>query len=135
MVADNVYIRDCQDKELCAVLVGRLYPANALFAVLCDQKRVDDDVVTRLAQCIRNSGYSHIAYKSDQEASIHAMFEEAFRRSSCQGSCYNPKLRQLLPESSAVDESQSNGKAQNSVQRLEDMTRTHKSALEERIKF
>ena len=89
MVADYCYIRDSQDKELCTVLVGRLYPAKALFAVVRDQKGVDDYVVTRLAQLIRNSGYSHIVCKSDQEASIRAMLEEAFRRSHRQGSCYN----------------------------------------------
>ena len=99
----------------------------------CDQKGADDYVITRLAQFIRNSGYSHIVYKSDQEA-IPAMFEEAFRRSHRQGSCYNPKLRQFVPESSAVGESQSNGKAENSVQRLEDTIRTYK-ALEEHIKL
>ena len=112
-----------------------LYPAKALCAVVCAQKGVDDYVVTRVAQLIRNFGYSHIVYESDQEASIRAMFEEAFRRSHRQGSCYNPKLRQFVPESSVVGESQSNRKAENSVQRLEDMIRTHKSALEKRIKF
>ena len=63
------------------------------------------------------------------------MFEEAFRRSHREGSCYNPKMRQFAPESSAVGESRSNGKAENSVQRLEDMIRTYKSVLEEHIKF
>ena len=135
LAADYCFIRDSQDKDLCTVLVGRLYPAKALFAVVCDQKGADDYVITRLAQFIRNSGYSHIVYKSDQEPSIRTMFEEAFRRSHRQGSCYNPKLRQFVPESSAVGESQSNGKAENSVQRLEDMIRTYKSALETHISF
>ena len=40
-----------------------------------------------------------------------------------------------MPESSAVGESQSNDKAENSVQRLEDMIRTYKSALEAHINF
>ena len=119
MVADYCYIRDSQDKELCTALVGRLYPAKASFAVVCDQKGVDDYVVTRLAQFIRNSGYGHIDYNPDQEASIRAMIEEPLRRSHRQGSCYNPKLKQFVPESSAVG-SQSNGKAENSVQTLED---------------
>ena len=86
MVADYCHIRDCQDKALCTVLVGRLYHAKALLVVVCDQKSVDDYVVTRLAQFIRNSGCSHIVYTSDQEASIRAMFEEHFTRSHRQGS-------------------------------------------------
>ena len=135
MVADYCFIHDSQDKDLCTVLVGRLYPAKALFAVVCDQKGDDDDVITRLARSIRNSGYSHIVYKSDQEPSIRTMFEEAFRRSHRQRCCYNPKLRQFVPESSDVGESRSNGKAENSVQRLRDMIRTYKSALETHINF
>ena len=93
MAADYSFIRDLQDKDICAVLVGRLYPAKALFAVVGDQKGADDYVITPLAQLISNTGYGHIVYKSDQEASIRAMFEDAFRRSHHQGSCYNPKLR------------------------------------------
>ena len=135
LVADYCFVRDCQDKELATVLVGRLYPSKALFAVVCDQKGVDNYVVTRLAHFIRDSGHSHIVYRSDQERSIRAMFEEAFRLSHRQGSCYNPKLQQFVPEESSVGESQSNGKAESTVQRLEDMIRTYKSALEDRIKF
>ena len=56
MVADDCYIRDSQDKELCTVLVSRLSSAKALFAVVCGQKGVDDYVVIRLAQLIHNSG-------------------------------------------------------------------------------
>ena len=74
-------------------------------------------------------------FKSNQEASIRALFEEAFRASHRQGSCYNPGLQQFVPEPSAVGESQSNGKAENAAQRLEDMIRTYKSALEDRIRF
>ena len=135
LVADYCFVRDCQDKELATVLVGRLYPSKALFAVVCDQKGVDNYVVTRLAHFIRDSGHNHIVYRSDQERSIRAMFEEAFRLSHRQGSCYNPKLQKFVPSESSVGESQSNGKAESTGQRLEDMIRTYKSALEDRIKF
>ena len=136
LVADYCYIRDCEDKDLATVFVVRLYPTKALFAVVCDKNGPDDKyVVIRLAQFIKDSGYSHIVFKSNQEASIRALFEEAFRASHRQGSCYNPGLQQFVPESSAVGESQSNGKAENAVQRLEDMIRTYKSALEDRIRF
>ena len=38
-----------------------------------------------------------------------------------------------VPEPSAVDESQSNGRAERSVQRFEDKARTFKAALESRL--
>ena len=44
-------------------------------------------------------------------------------------------MKQFIPESSAVGESQSNGKAESSVLRLEDLIRTYKYALESHIGF
>ena len=75
-----------------------------------------------------------MAYRTDQEFSIRALFEEAFKRSQRQGSLFNPRLEQFTPEASAVGESQSNGKAEDAVQRIEDLVRTYKAALESRIK-
>ena len=51
------------------------------------------------------------------------MFEEAFKKAGCEG------LHQMVPEASAVGESQSNGKADSSAQKVEDLLRTYKSAL------
>ena len=61
------------------------------------------------------------------------MFEDAFNRSGRDGVAFDPRLEQFVPEASAVGKSQSNGKAENTVQRLEDMLRTYKSALETNI--
>jgi hypothetical protein len=126
-------MRDSLDEDLATVLVARLYPSKAICAVVCDQKGIDDHVIARLAGFIKESGYRKIVYKSDQERSIRAMLEEAFRRSSRQGDLYNPALDQFIPEASAVGESQSNGRAENAVQRLEDLVRTYKAALEAHI--
>ena len=43
---------------------------------------------------------------------------------------HNTVLTQMVPEASAVGESQSNGKAENAIQKFEDLLRTYKSALE-----
>lgn len=133
LAADYAQARDCEDEALATLLIGRLYPAKQILAVPCAQKGIDDYVITQVAQFIKRSGYKHVVYKSDQEASIRAMFEEAFRRSHRQGECYNPNLQQMVPEASAVGESQSNGKAENAVQRIENMLCTYKSALEEHL--
>ena len=55
------------------------------------------------------------------------MFEEAFKVAGREG------LHQMVPEASAVGESQANGKAESSVQKVEDLLRTYKSALETNI--
>ena len=133
LVADYCQIRDSREEDLATVLVARLYPAKAILGVVCDNKGVDEMVIARLASFIKDSGYSKIVYKSDQERALRAMLEESFRRSGRTGECYNPTLQQFVPEASAVGESQSNGKAENAVQRLEDMVRTYKAALEDHI--
>ena len=133
MVADYAYVRDHMDTAVVTVLVVRLKPSNLLMATVCDEKGLDESVVTRLSQFIKASGYARIAYRSDQEASLRALFEAAFVTSQRQGESYNAKLEQLVPEASSVGESQSNGLAENSVQRIEDLLRTYKSALETRV--
>ena len=85
------------------------------------------------SEFVKESGYRKIVYRSDQERSIRAMFEEAFKRSGRERIAFNPRLEQFVPEASAVGESQSNGKAENTVQRLEDMLQTYTSALEKNI--
>ena len=74
-------------------------------ATVCDEKRLDEFVVTRLAQFIKESGYARLAYRSDQEASLRALFEAAFVKSQRQGEAHNPMLEQLVPEASSVGES------------------------------
>ena len=135
LCADYAQTRDCQDKELATLSVGRLYPAKAVFATVCDQQGADEHVIQRLAVFIRDSGYRKIVYKSDQEASIKLAFEQAFRLSCREGIYHNPHLERFVPENSAVGESQSKGNAENAVQRIEDMVRTYKAALEDRIGF
>ena len=67
------------------------------------------------------------------------MIEEALRRSGRSGiaeepDAFNSGLQQAVAEFGAVGESASNGKAERTVQAVEDMVRTLKSALESRIK-
>ena len=62
------------------------------------------------------------------------MTEEALRRSGRSGSAFDSGLDQAVDEHSAVGESASNGRAERTVQAVEDLLRTLKSALESRIK-
>ena len=101
--------------------------------VACDNQGVDEMVIARLASFIRDSGYSKIVFKSGHEWAPRAMLEESFRRSGRTGKRYNPTLQQFVPEANAVGERKSNGKAENTVRRLEDIVRTYKAALEDHI--
>ena len=131
LVADYCFVRDNVDTDCVTVLVARLYPSRSMLATVVDAKGADQNAVARLARFLRDSGYAKIVYRSDQERSIIALFEETFKASGREGTpLHNPQLTQMVPEASAVGESQSNGKAENAVQKFEDLLRTYKSALE-----
>ena len=128
--ADYCFVRDVEDPENLTCLVGKLYPQKAIFASACDMKGADDEVVGRLAQFLKSTGISKLVYKSDQEPSIRSALEEALRMIGRSGEC---EPVEAVPESSAVGESASNGRAERAIQSFEDLLRTMKSALETRI--
>ena len=84
-------------------------------------------IALRLTQYIRETGLSkfNVVTKSDQERSIVAMVDEAVRRSGRSGTA--------VPEASAVGESASNGRAERTVQSIEDLLRVHTLSFESRI--
>ena len=108
LVADYCFIRDNNDDDCATVLVARLYPSRATLATMVDAKGPEANAVSRLAKFLRDSGYAKVVYKSDQEASIRSLFEETFKASAREGILHNPTLVQMVPEASAVGESQSN---------------------------
>ena len=130
LAADYCFLGDSQDEDKVTCLVATLYPSRSILATIVPAKGPDANAVARLATFIKESGYARIVYKSDQEPAIRALFESAFQASARQGVLHNPTLVQLTPEASSVGESQSNGKAENAVRRVEDLVRTYKSALE-----
>ena len=136
LVADYCFVRDNNDSETITILVARLYPSRTMLATVVDAKGPDPNAVARLAKFIKDSGYAKVIYRSDQERSIVALFEETFKASNREGTpLFNATLTQMVPEASAVGESQSNGKAENTVQKFEDLLRTYKSALETHLDF
>ena len=123
------------DEDLLTGLAGKLYPSHSFFASVCDVKGPEDSVTDRLAEFLKDSGVTKLVYKSDQEPAIRAMLEKALNSIGRTGDPRsNDEIIQLVPESSAVGESPSNGKAERAVQSIEDMTRTYPSALEDRIR-
>ena len=94
----------------------------------CDVKGADDYAVGRLTEFLKNAGITRMVHMSDQETSLGAMIEASIE-----------KLRGVttwagsVRETSAVGESQSNGKAEAAVKAVEDQIRVMKGALESRI--
>ena len=127
LVADYCFMKDNDDQEITTVLVARLYPAKAILATACPSKGVDDHVIARVAAFVKDSGYTKLIYRSDQEPSLRALLEESFKKASAD------RLVQAVPEASSVGESQSNGRAESSVLRIQDLVRTYKCALESRL--
>ena len=79
LVADYCFIRDSDDETFVTVLVARLYPSRAMLSTVVNPKGPETNAVARLARFIHDSGYSKIVYRSDQEVSILALFEETFK--------------------------------------------------------
>ena len=127
LVADYCFMRDNDDSEITTVLVIRLYPAKAIIATVCPSKGVDDYVISRVTAFVRDSGYTKLVFRSDQEPALRALLDQAFKKAS------EAQLEQAVPEASAVGESQSNGRAESSVLRIQDLVRTYKCALESRL--
>ena len=72
---------------------------------------------------------SNISYGFDQEPAIVSLIETAIKNSGKAG-----EVTDATPEHSAVSESASNGVAERTVQRFEDLPRTPKAALEARLR-
>lgn len=127
LVADHCHMRDYNDVKRATTLVAKMYPAKAIRSVAVDPKGLSALAIDRMSRFIKETRYLRIAYKSGQEVSIRAVLEESIKQAGRQG------VEQATPESSAVGQSQSNGRAENTVGQLEDLVRTYNAALEDRI--
>ena len=128
MVADYCFVRDRHDQDLLTVLVARLYPSRAIIAIPCDVKGPDEYATKRLAAFLKASGVERLVYMCDQESALRTMIDSALQLLRREGTYMG-----AVPERSAVGESQSNGRAERSVQALENQVRTMKGILEYRI--
>ena len=91
-------------------------------------KGTDEYAVNRLTTFLRNCGVNRLAYMCDQENALNAMI-----RASMNALGGSAEWKGAIPETSAVGESQSNGKAEAAVKTFEDQLRVMKSAFESRL--
>ena len=128
LVMDYCFLKSNTDETILTVLVAKLYPFMAVFACPCKHKGDDDYVTKRLALWLQGCGVSNFTYMCEQEGALRTMV---------QGMLLNMRVEDkwvgAIPEHSAVEESQSNGKAERAVRHVEDMVRCHKAHLEHSI--
>ena len=101
-----------------------------MVVIPCSAKgAVDEYAVTMLADFIKSTGVRHLVYMSDQESAIRKLFQAALGKLTIDG-----EIVTAVPEASAVGESQSNGLSERVAQQLEDLVRTYKLVIEDRMK-
>ena len=128
LVLDYCFLKHAGNGRCLTVLVGRLYPSRTIFAVPCYQKGADEYVTRRLASFLRACGVTTFSFMCDPEGALRTMVDEAIQITKGRGEWVG-----AVPENSAVGESQSNGRAERSVQRLEDHVRTLLAELEDQL--
>ena len=137
-VSDYCFLRDALDDDIVTCFVGKIYPDRNMYAAVVDEKGAGDErAIKSLAEFFRETGLKKIVMKQDQEASLRSFVEAAVKLVGGtivdNDEAVEETLSRVIPENSAVGESASNGKAERSVQSLEDQVRTLKLALESRI--
>ena len=152
LVADYGFLR-AYDDDLCTFLGVPVRPWKIYFATMVDLKGPEQTVVNRLARFIKDCGLTHFTYKSDGEAAIRALLSSAAHLAGIDTKEEEPEADDdqddepntqskpqpsqgaaaAVPETSSPGESQSNGAAERCIQMVEDLLRTHKLALEDRI--
>ena len=128
-------MRHSTDTELCKSLVAKAYPAKALLATVVDSKGLSELVIERVARFIKETGYTKLAYKSDQEPAIKDVMYEAkvkiwkdmgdfHERAKAQSAC------QITFLHSPVGESQASGVIEHVIQRVQGQIRAIKLDIE-----
>ena len=136
LVLDYAFLRNREDEDFATVLVGKCYPSRQVMATVIDAKGMDYFAVQQVADFIRECGLTRFVWKSDQEKAVRALVEEAVKRSGRSGDLVptdgtTPVV--AVPEASPVGSSASNGRAERTIQQVEDQLRTMKAALESRL--
>ena len=97
LVLDYCFLKHAGDDAWLTLLVGKVYPSRALFAVPCEQKGPDAYATRRLAAFLRACGLNHFTFMADQEGALRTMVDEALRLTQGRGEYVGG-----IPENSAV---------------------------------
>ena len=77
LVADYCFMRFADEHEQQPILVMRVYPYKLFLATAVPKKGVELSVIREIVNFIRDSGVTHFVYRSDREAAICTMIDEA----------------------------------------------------------
>ena len=122
---------DLTEIEACdmKILVAIDTTSGSIFAHVVQKKGVEDDrySVDKLADDIAWLGYSEITVKSDNGPAIVQLLKEVLKPRKVSS------LDKAMEEHPAPYDSKGNGAAENAVNQVQGLLRTHKSALERHI--
>ena len=105
------------------ILVIKDTMSKSLFAHACPRKGADDAVVTRVIADLDSLGYNKVLVRTDGEPAILDLWSAV--KAKWTG--------EIVKVESAVGDHDSNGEAEQAVQKIEDEVRTWKSTLDDAI--
>ena len=148
--ADYAFV--CGEGNLIALFVVRIRPFGVYVAPIVDATRTTDFAIGSVYGWVLQCGLVRFVYRSDRGRALKYLLGAAVRESGReakppdagaaeddvvvhwlageQDTITSVPAQIATPEHSSVGESQSNGAAERSVQRVEDQARTAKAALE-----
>ena len=99
-----------------------------------DEKGANDELAVKLlTNYFKENGVKKLVYKSDQENAVKSYIDEALKQAGATGEVDNDAVLAAVPGYSAVGESPLNGRAERTVQIIQDQIRTLKHDLETRL--
>ena len=120
-VSDYCFLRDSRDEDTAPSFVGRLYPTRAVYGAIVTEKGTGDELAVKLlANFFKENGRVNLVYKSDQESALKAFVDAALKQIGGTSKEDDDLVTCAVPEYSAVGESASNGKAERTIQQIED---------------
>ena len=119
--ADYHYMGVEGEEGTVLMLVIRCGTTKMIFDMVVTSKGVNEYMVRRVKQILDLLGYKKIIMKSDQESSLVALLDKVKIEWS----------GEMIPERSAVQDSQGNGMVESGVRTMGSQIRTLRSALEE----
>ena len=125
---DFMFMGEENDAKTIAFLVGRERDTKATMATVVPGKSTNEWVPTRLMAWLRELGleFNDIIVKSDNEPALISLVEAWRRLRPVKGG------GKMVVEHSPVHSSKSNGVVERSIQTVQGMIRTMRSALEEK---
>ena len=136
--SDYCFLRDSLSEDAVTVPVVCLKPYQTYTALPADVEGPDSLTLKRIGRWSRFVGLTRCVFRNDREHALRAVLSDAAKSASIKiehGTEDGQPLAPIVavPEESHPGESKSNGASERAVQMVEDLVRTYKLALNNRL--